>query len=473
MSILLAIPCFIIVFVQAALAAEPDFDSAAKSARELLAELVSVDTTNPPGNENRAAEIVARRLGRAEVSASTLDFAPGRANLVARLKAAGGGGDKPVVLLGHLDVVGTSGQNWTSDPHKLVERDGFLYGRGVMDDLGMAAVNVETFLLLKRSGAALKRDVVLALVGDEESGGSGAKDLLARHRELLIGAAASGEGSVVFNEVGGPVLGADGKVKFVGLQAAEKVYQDFELVAHGKTGHSSVPQADNAIYKLSRALDRLGRFHFPVRLLDVTRAYLEGRAAVEPPRLAKAMRAAAKAKGAVPAAALKVLDENPTLAATLRTTCVATMLSGGTRVNSLAAEAKANVNCRILPDESSEDVRAALARVIGDAGIEIVPVGEFGKASPSPIAGEGPEAVRAAARALWPDAPIIPFLALGATDSRYTRAAGIPSYGLFPYPLTEEDARRAHGIDERIPAASLRAGVELYYRLLSELAAKR
>ncbi|MBI3556063.1 MAG: M20/M25/M40 family metallo-hydrolase [Deltaproteobacteria bacterium] len=440
-----------------------DLDTSAASARKFLQELVELNTTNPPGGEQRAVELVAKHLKDADIEYEITEFAPGRQNITARLK--GQGPEKPVLLIAHADVVGADGQSWSVDPHKISQRDGYLYGRGVADDLGMAAVNLEVFLQLKHSGLSLRRDVIFALTGDEESGGGGVQHVLRNKPESLAAA-------IAFNELGGPMLGDDGNVRLVSLQSAEKTYKDFELVTHGKTGHASVPLADNAIYRLARALDRIGKFKFPARLLPVTRAYFAARAAVEPPVLAKAMRALAASKGALPAPALKIIEADPILSASLHTTCVATVLSGGTRVNALPAEAKASLNCRILPDESGEDVQRTLTRLVGDSDVEIQPIGVFGKSEPSPVTGVDIDQARVVIAQMWPGVPIIPFMSLGATDSRYLRQAGTASYGMNPLPMTEGDMRRAHGVDERIPVASLRTGVEFLYKLMYALAVK-
>jgi acetylornithine deacetylase/succinyl-diaminopimelate desuccinylase-like protein len=233
-----------------------------------------------------------------------------------------------------------------------------------------------------------------------------------------------------------------------------------------------VPLADNAIYRLARALARLEGHQFPARLLPVTRAHFAERAPFEPPERGRAMHDLAEAKGALPAEALAVLDADPVLSASLRTTCVATLLSGGTRLNALPAEARASINCRILPDETREQVQTTLAGVIADPKLELTPTEEFGFGTPSPLEGPVPAAVAKVARQLWPGLPVIPFMSRGATDSRFLRAAGIPCYGISPYPITDADARRAHGVDERIPASGLRIGVEFLHRLVLELAGK-
>jgi acetylornithine deacetylase/succinyl-diaminopimelate desuccinylase-like protein len=369
--------------IRAHASAAPDYDALAASARATLAAMIETDTSNPPGNEARIVTLVAKRLKDAGVPYEITEFEPGRKNIVARLKGAGP--EKPLMLLAHIDVVGADGQAWTFPPHKLTEKDGFLYGRGTGDMLGMAAINLETFLDLKRSGAPLRRDVILAMTGDEESGGKGI-------RYVLEHAPKSIDAGFVLNEGGKPSLGDDGKVRYVSLVGAEKIYEDFELVAKGKTGHSSVPLDDNAIYRLSDALSRLGRFKFPARLLPVTRAYFAARAAIEKPEIAAAMSALAASTGELPTGAVKTIDAEPLLMPSLHTTCVATLLSAGTRVNALPAEAKATVNCRVLPDETLEQVRAVLAGVIADPAVEIRPVDPFARAAPAPGEGAANEA---------------------------------------------------------------------------------
>jgi acetylornithine deacetylase/succinyl-diaminopimelate desuccinylase-like protein len=440
-----------------------DYDAAERSARELLEALVAADTSNPPGNEARAAALGAERLAAAGIPFERTEFAPGRENLVARLR--GDGSAPPLLLLAHTDVVGAQGQAWSSDPHRVVEKEGYLVGRGVEDDLGMAALALEVLVLLQRERTSLARDVILAWTGDEESGGAGIRWLLEHRPESTQAAFALNEGGMVR-------LGDDGRPTWVELQTAEKTYQDYVLLARGETGHSSVPLAENAIYRMAQALVRLSAHRFPARLLPVTRAYLAARAPLETPERGRAMRALAAAKGELPARAVALLDSDPVLAASLRTTCVATLVSAGTRVNALPAEARASVNCRILPDETPADVQATLARVIADPKVEITPTEEFGFGTPSPLEGPVPAAVAAVAQKLWPGIPIVPFMSRGATDSRFLRARGIPAYGISPFPLTDADARRAHGIDERIPASGLRTGIEFLHRLVLALAAR-
>ncbi|MEW6268266.1 MAG: M20/M25/M40 family metallo-hydrolase [Thermodesulfobacteriota bacterium] len=441
-----------------------DFAAAAADVRRMVDRLVAADTTNPPGNEARAVAVGKERLDEAGIPYTVTEFAPGRENLVARL--AGDGSAKPLLVLAHIDVVGTDGQDWSTDPRKMVEVGGYLVARGVGDDLGMAAMALEVLVLLKEAEVPLARDVVVAWTGDEESGGAGI-------RWQLDNAPATIAAELALNEGGGLRLDERGRPKFIELQTAEKTYQDFTITARGATGHSSTPQGDNAIYRLAAGLERLAAHTFPARMLPVTRASFEARAPLEEPELAAAMRALAAAEGELPADALAVIDRDPSLAATVRTTCVATMLSGGSRANALPARASATVNCRILPDETTGDVQRELERILADPKLEVAATGDFGFGEPSPLDGAGPTAIRAVVEQMWPGLPIVPFMSRGATDSRFVRAQGIPAYGMNPIGLSESDANRAHGVDERIPVASLEPGLEFLYRLVTELAAKR
>lgn len=441
----------------------PDFNEEHLHFRKHLGEMVKLDTSNPPGNEARIVKYVEPLLKEAQIPYEVIDFGPNRQNIIARLK--GSGELKPLLLLAHTDVVGTERQSWTSEPHRVVEKEGYLIGRGVLDDLGMAVASLQVFLLLKKWNISLKRDVILALTGDEESGGLGVRAILDRRPELL-------NAEIAFNEGGGIELGSDGHPELISLQVAEKTYQDFILTAKGTTGHSSVPLADNAIYRLSQALEKLSRFTPEARLIPVTREYFSRRAEFEPASMAKAMNRLTQAKGKLPKDALAVIEKNPSYAATLRTTCTATMLSGGTRVNALPSEATATLNCRILPDEKLEEVKNTLAKVIQDPHVTIAPLKEFDQGGASPFEGEIPDAVEFISKKFLKGIPVVPALSKGASDSRFLRMRGIKAYGFNPIAMKIEDTRRAHGIDERILISSITPALELYYSLVTHLAAK-
>lgn len=443
---------------------QADTNSLAQDIRATLEKFVEADTTNPPGNESRIVKIAADKFKKAGIDYEITEFAPGRQNIVARLK--GKGTEKPILVIAHTDVVGTANQNWKYPHHKLTEDGGYLYGRGVEDDLGMAAVAVENLLYLKKAGTSLRRDVIVALTGDEESSGTGIQYILKKHPESV-------QAAFALNEGGGPALDKNGKVYYVSIQAGEKTYVDFEINTTGTTGHSSVPLKDNAIYRMGRALERLSKHQRPARLIEATRAYYAGRSKIESGVIAQAMKDIASSKGKLPAKALKLLEENPTDAANFRTTCVATLVNGGTRENALPAEAKATINCRILPDETKEKVMEDLRKVIADPLVEIKVAMDGGSSPPSPLDNEAPIALKKVIEKFWPNTPLVPTVSRGATDSRYLREAGIPSYGINPIAVSEEDARRAHGIDERIPLASIKQGAEFFHALMIEMAGSK
>lgn len=443
-------------------AAPIDYEAAAKNLRQTLGEFIKADTTTPPGNEAKAAKIAAERFQAAGITYQILSFAPGRDNLVARIK--GNGAKKPVLLLAHLDVVGTKDQPWTMPKHEMTEKDGYLYGRGILDDLGMAATIIETAVLIKNAGTPLDRDIIIALTGDEESGGTGIKHLLATHPELITDA------EFAINEGGAPFT-IDGKVAQFRMQVAEKTYQNFTIKATSTPGHSSRPLNDNSIYRLSRALQNVEKTKREPRMIPATRTYFREIAKQEKGKMAEALKAVADAKGALPKWAVTKIEENPSYRAQLYTTCVATMISGGTKENALPAQATANVNCRIMPDETIEQTQKRLSDVIKDSKVEVTATSPNGQGPASNVTGEVPTALTEVLAEIWPGAVVIPAMQTGATDSRFLREKGIPSYGIGPMAISEADMMRAHGIDERIPTSSIRPGVEFFHKLVLKLAA--
>ena len=438
-------------------------DVTAASARALLDELVETDTSNPPGNEERAARLLAGKLRAAGIESVLVPFAPGRSNLVARLK--GDGSKRPLLLLAHLDVVGAAGQPWTTPPFRVTEKDGWLYGRGVTDDKSWVAMATALVIELKKSHAPLHRDVILALTGDEESGGAGIRYILDHRKELI------GDAEYALNEGGGVLLDGAGKPRLVSLGTAEKTFQDFSLTANGVGGHSSVPNDENAIYRLARALDKLAAYKFPTRLTPAVRDSLRASAVTQPEARARAMRAAAEVKGdAIPPELLAVMDAHPLVRAMTRTTCVATMMNGGTRDNALPVGAQAMVNCRIMPTDTIESVKEALTKLAsGLADVEIVQ--DFGIGPEVPNGGPVRAAVEKATRAVWgADVPVIGRLGLGASDSRFLRKAGILSYGIGVMAKPDEMTRNAHGPDEAAPASSFPLGLAFLRAIVHELA---
>ncbi|HEY7957393.1 MAG TPA: M20/M25/M40 family metallo-hydrolase [Polyangia bacterium] len=452
----------VILFSLLALA-PPAFADAPSDARALLSQLISIDTSNPPGHEELAVAAVARQLRAAGVAPEIVPFAPGRSSLVARYR--GDGSKRPLLLLAHLDVVGAAGQPWTVPPFHLTEKDGWLYGRGVLDDKGFAAVATTVFLELVRTHAKLHRDVILALTGDEESGGAGLREILAHHRALV------GDAELGLNEGGSIKLDEQGRVVSVSYQAAEKTYQSFQLTAPGLGGHASVPNDENAIYRLARALDKIHALVFPPRLGPTVREELRAMAAHSPDARAAALRRLADAKGTPPASALAIVDEYPLTRAMVRTTCTATMLSGGTRENALPVLARATLNCRLMPGDRTADVERALIQAIGDPKIAVKRLEDNGAGPEIPVGGPVRDALeRVSAQLFGKRALVSASVGLGATDSRFLRQLGIHSYGIGVMPKPEELIRSPHGPDEGAPATSVATGVHFLAALVDALA---
>ncbi len=439
-----------------------DFRQAAMNIRKILSVAVEKDTTNPPGNEAKLTSYLASMLRKKGISVREFEFAPGRKNLVARLKGSSKT-LKPILLLAHLDVVGTDFQSWTLPPHHLSEKDGFLYGRGVFDDLAMAAASIEILALLKKENFKPLRDIVVALTGDEESGGTGLLDLLKKDPKI-------GDVGIVLNEGGGPVLNKFGEVRWLNIEAGEKTYQDYAIIAKGVAGHSSRPTTENALIRLTHALEQISKMTFPPRLLPITRTFFEEKEKKEKPEVAKAIKAILAAEGPLPESAIKSLQVRPGYLALLTSTCMPTLIAGGLRANALPSEARATVNCRILPDEEPELIRQKLIQAINDSDVEVTREKSMGSAKASPLTGGGISLIQKVAHEFWPDASVVPALQLGMTDARHFRALGVPAYGINPFPMNGDDHSRTHGADERIPISSLGPGVEFYYQLVKKLA---
>ncbi len=437
-------------------------------ARAIFKELIEIDTTADHGSTTLAAEAMAARLRAAGFSAADLFIggpSPTKQNLVARLRAAPGSTRKPLLLLAHLDVVEAKREDWSTNPFSFEEKDGFFYGRGSTDDKAMAALWVATLVRLKsetsvaqngRKAWAPDRDVILALTADEEGGPeNGVEWLLANHRELIDAAYAINEGGGGGFKAWTPFLHT--------VQATEKLPVNFILKVTNKGGHSSVPVADNAITHLAGGLQRLAGFTFPVALNSVTRAYFEQTASIEKPELAQAMRALLKAPDNAEAAA--TLSRNPKYSAMLRTTCVATRLFGGHADNALPQLATANVNCRIMPNVPPEEVRAQLVTVLADPAIEVSAAPPFTPSAPSERNDELMKPVEQLTHELWPGIPVIPTMSTGATDGRFLRAQGIPTYGVSGL-FGDLDDNRAHGRDERLLVKAFYDGQTFLDRLV-------
>jgi acetylornithine deacetylase/succinyl-diaminopimelate desuccinylase-like protein len=431
-------------------------------ARDIHKELVEINTVTTTGDTLKAAQAMADRLKAAGFSDSdirVLSPAPRKGNLVARLR--GTGARKPILLLAHLDVVEAKPEDWSIDPFKLLEKDGYLYGRGVWDDKFMAAVFVANLIRYKQEGFRPDRDLIVALDTDEEindANAMGIQWLLKNHRDLI-------DAEFALNEGGGVGL-LNGKPLANSVQTSEKVSYSYRLEVKNSGGHSSLPPKENAIYRLADGLVRLARFDFPFQLNETTRGYFERSAALVEPQLGADMRSVASSSP--DQAAIERLSKIVRYNALMRTTCVATLLEAGHAVNALPQTARASVNCRILPGVPVEEVQKTLVRVLADDQISVTPIGMPVPSPPSPLNPEIMRTVERLTAEFWPGIPVIPTMLAGATDGSFLRNAGIPTYGHSGLGADVVDVR-AHGKDERILVKSFFDGHEYLYRLVKAL----
>ena len=433
-------------------------------ARSLFKELVEINTTESSGSTLAAARAMAVRLkaaGFPDSDVVVLENAPKKGNLIARLHGRNTG-NKPILLLSHIDVVEANAEDWTLPPFQFIERDGTFFGRGVADDKDEGAIHLAVIMRMREERFVPDRDIIVALTADEEGGGAnGVSWLIQNHRPLLDAEFAFNEGGG--GRVRGPEVRDTVKISH-DVQASEKKFLNFRFEVTNPGGHSSVPRPDNAITQLAVALTRINPTIMPVRLNEVTRAYFTRLAGViepETPRLAAAMRAIVANPD--DAAAAATLSADPRYNSQLRTSCVSTMLEGGHATNALPQRARANVNCRILPDETPEQVKAVLERVVGDTGVKITFQGSATNSPPSPLTPALMSEIERVTKEMWPGVPVIPTMSTGATDGLRLRNAGIPVYGvsgLF-YPETF-----SHGMNERIPVRAFYQGLEFMYRLV-------
>jgi acetylornithine deacetylase/succinyl-diaminopimelate desuccinylase-like protein len=431
---------------------------------DIYKELVEINTVTATGDTARAAEAMAARLraaGFADADVQVFSPAPRKGNLVARLR--GTGARKPILLVAHLDVVPANPEDWTVDPFKLTEKDGYFYARGSGDDKYMAAAFVNNLIRYKQEGYKPDRDIIVALETDEEildRDGLGIQWLLKNHRDLI-------DAEFALNEGGGVGL-KDGKPIRNSVQTSEKVSLTYQLDVKNKGGHSSVPTEDNAIYHLAEGLVRLSKFSFPLKLNETTRAYFERTAQFESEQTAADMRAVLSDKPDPAAMSFVRLAANPVYNAQLRTTCVATMLQGGHAVNALPQLASAKVNCRIMPGEPVDEVKTTLERVLADDQITVTQLDQPVLSAPSALHEEIMGSIEKLSQQFWPGAVVLPVMSAGATDGSYLRNAGIPTYGHSGLAGDIYDIR-AHGKDERILVRSFYEGEDYLYRLVKML----
>jgi acetylornithine deacetylase/succinyl-diaminopimelate desuccinylase-like protein len=407
-------------------------------AHDIFKQLIEINTTDSVGNTTTAADAMAawlRGAGFTGDDVQVLGPNPRKGNLVARIH--GTGVRKPILFICHLDVVEAHREDWSMDPFQFIEKDGYFYGRGTEDIKEGDAILVTTFIRMKKEDYRPDRDLILALTADEE---------------------------------GGDFEMDKGKKLAVGIQASEKLYQDYDVKVENPGGHSSLPRPDNAIYELAGGLLRLERTQFPFELNDVTRGYFAREADIVGGTTGADMKAILETPPNRDA--IKRLSQVPYYNSRMRTTCVATRVEAGHANNALAGTARANVNCRILPGHSPEEIQQTLAQIMADPKITITPSTVLGGSSrpnpPSPLRPDVMGAIQHVVAQMWPGVPVVPVMDAGASDGAITRGFGMPTYGV-PGVFIDINDDRSHGRDERLPVASFYEGVDFYYHFIRVL----
>ncbi len=446
---------------------QPDWRAAEVETVALLQSLIRFDTTNPPGNELPLATYIASLLEKEGIETRLLVPVPNRATVVARLR--GNGRQRPVMLLSHMDVVGVERDKWDFDPFEGVVQDGYLYGRGAIDDKGMLAANLMTVLLLRRriehEGLKLERDVVFVTTADEETGGQdGMTWLVAHHSELL-------DAEFAINE-GGRTRIIEGGTRYLAVQTSEKISHKVVLTARGPAGHAAIPLAGNAVFALAGALEKLSRYQEPVTLTATTRRFFEGLAEFWPePAVRDAMRGLVSADRGASDTAASTLAQTPVFNAVMRNGISPTMLSGGVAGNVIPAETGATLNVRTIPGELIEDVVRRMEACVDDPAVTITIESRGDDQAASDADSTMFRAIVKAAHTLDPEMPVVPYLSTGGTDSAHLRRIGINAYGMLPFPMVQSDEERMHGHNERVPLQSLHFGTRLIYETILEIAA--
>ena len=431
-------------------------------AHDIFRELIEINTTIDEGC-TKATEAMSKRLKEAGFPANDIHVVgpqPQHLNLVVRYR--GKGIHKPVLFIGHLDVVEARRQDWSYDPFKLIENDGYYYGRGTIDMKNEDACLVANLIRLRQEGFVPDRDIIVALTEDEEGGTfNGIKWLLDNQKDLI-------DAEFCINPDSGGGELKNGMPSVMEIQTCEKIYIDYNLEVRNKGGHSSRPVKENAIYRLAAALTRLSNYEFPIRLNETTRMFFERSALKETGQTSEDMLTLSKEPVDL-AAANRLAASSSYYNSMLRTTCVATMLSGGHAENALPQIARANINCRMHPDDSPENVILTLKSIVADTLVNITSISTSVISPRSPIRNDILDILEKHTASMWPGVIVTPVMSTGASDSKYIRAAGVPVYGISGM-FTDIDDNRAHGRDERIGVKEYYDGIEFTYRLMKSLA---
>lgn len=440
----------------------------ALEAQNWLVELIKINTTNPPGNEQAAAKYIAGILAKEGIQADILDLAPGRSAVVARLRSSAvADPSKALLLVAHMDVVGVDRSKWSVDPFGGVIKDGYIWGRGSIDDKSMLAANLAAFIALKRGNVHINRDVIFLGTADEEQfGDASMKMVIAKYWDKI----ASG---FALNEGGKVVLGKDGKVQYVALQAAEKVSVNVTLSVTGKGGHASTPTKDNPVVHLAAAVDKIGNYSTPVHLTSIVRRYFETLAPLEDEETSKWMKVIDTPDRGEHA--IRYLSEaSPMWNSMMRDTIAPTIMQAGFRGNVIPSDAHAVLNIRLVPGDTIDVLVNDLKKLVNDPQVKFEIAPEGGLAAPnSSLENDFFYLITKACAREFGGVPVIPFMSTGATDSAQLRLHSVQAYGIRPFPISEADDARVHGDEERLPLASFPKGVDLMVHIVAEFSVTR
>ena len=436
----------------------------AKEAQGWLTDLIKINTTNPPGKEQIAAMYVAGVLAKEGIKAELLDLTPGRSAVVARLqRSAMAESSRALLLVAHLDTVPVDKSRWSVDPFGGVIKDGYIYGRGAIDDKGMLAANLAVFIELKRSMAHLNRDVIFLATADEETGGDASmRMLIARHWDKFAAGFAINEGGNVFVN--------KGKVQYTGVQASEKVAANIAVIARGTSGHASQPTKDNPVIHLAAAVEKIGNYSAPVHFTSIVRRYFEGLAPLEDDEIGKWIRSMETPDRGEHAQRV-ISDASPLWNSMLRDTIAPTVLTAGFANNVIPPEARANLNVRLLPGDTIDVVLNDLNKLVNDPQVRLEVQPNAGLAAPpSSLESDFYGLITKVVTQEFGGAPALPFQSTWLTDSAQLRLHSVQAYGLVPFPLAQEDLKRMHGDDERIPLAAFDKGVDVLVKIVKGFA---
>ena len=433
----------------------------------LLQELIRANSSNPPGNERRVAEVLLSRFRAAGIDAKIIPTPDSTKGVfIARLK--GDGSKRPVLIAAHEDVVGVEREKWSVDPFAGVEKDGHIYGRGAVDFKGGMAVFARAVMMLAEQKIPLARDVIFLGEADEEGGGGYSTAWLAREHWDEIDA------EFALNEGGWIMKAPDGHVRYVSVSTADKLSLPLKVTARGTSTHASMPRPDNAIFALSRAMAKISEYETPISLTPEQRQFFLTLAKTSKPPMSTYYRDLVGDDPKRAKAADAIVSKDPLMHSLVRNTIAPTLINGGFRMNVIPGSAEATINLRMIPGSDPAQLIESLKKVVADTGIQFtLSTATYPRNAPSPTTTDLYRALEKSAKAVFPGVEVTPYLFQAGTDAGAWRSKGVPVYGIYPYPIDDDELSRMHGNDEKVSIVSLKQGTEMIYKTLVEVAGKK